>query len=206
MRCSNKCPTEGTASRHALLKASLFSITASSHGLQTLCDRQRVHSLKNQQENKDIRSHITDYIAQAVLFQSPLFIRKLNYMRLQLPFNMLNLYGSNFLQPTSPSQSQNLARATTKQAEAELQTHQELLKYLRLSDRNRASSTQTVLKSDPEDISIYLVGRTAKDAKTHDSSKIKLQTIKIKTRTEPFSKSQTFLCSLVCQCATVISF
>jgi len=46
-----------------LLKYHYFSIIAVFHGLQMLSDRSRVHSLKNQQENKEIRSHITVFIA-----------------------------------------------------------------------------------------------------------------------------------------------
>ena len=64
---SKYVPYTGTSFRHALLpillKYHYFSIVAMSDGLQTLRDRPRVHSLKNQQENKEIRRHITVFIA-----------------------------------------------------------------------------------------------------------------------------------------------
>lgn len=45
-----------------IFKYHYFSIIAASHGFQILSDRPRVHSLKNQQENKEM-SHITVLIA-----------------------------------------------------------------------------------------------------------------------------------------------
>lgn len=57
------------------LKYCNFSSIAVSDGLQTLSDKPRVHSLKNQQEHQDIRNCITVFIVSPVPFNTHLLLQ-----------------------------------------------------------------------------------------------------------------------------------